>query len=831
MFNFGWESLGLALALGLVMGTWTSGEYPTSPLRRHTETITTNRHEYHLTLGGTMDGFNTRDPIGYQAWIQRFEPNVAVRLENVGEVPVVNPWLVVNGKRHWRTVEDILAEVLGPEMSEGEKARALWEFQRRHRFHATTNDAEVRDPVKMLNVYGYTLCGDDAQVLCDLWRAAGLKVRRGWPTGHSTTEVWYEGRWHLLDGDENIICLLRDNETIASEEDIVRDHDLMKRTHTYGILTPDDRFRDEFSASLHTHEGERQGEWRSHIGHRMYFTLRPGEALVWRWDNVGRYHGRNLPTGRGPRETQPFSNGRWLYHPDLRRESYRFGVSGEKNLQQEADPTKPALHPRRAGEPAQVTFVLASPYVFVGGRLQATFRRAQAADECRLLLSFDGQKWQKLWAAEQTGRFEASIDLNPQFPPEGPPRYRYWVRFAFRATREPTDLGLEEVAFTNLLQMAPLSLPALELGDNTILYTDETAAPHVVRVTHEWVECSASRPPAPPPRPLFPAAGAAVEGTKFTFAWEPPEDPDGDAIADYHFQLSRWPDCRWVLSPNFDKLISRTATKGQAKYEIPYRGLLNPGQTYYWRVRARDAAGVWGPWSAIWRFTPQGPGVPLNVQVEVNRAARTVTLKWEPNPQGRPPVRYKVYGSNEKGFTVSDEPYLVNVGNQGEKQRETFPANLVGETTGTEMVVVGPGAPPRGNKAFYRVVAVDAQGVESGPSDYATATRPFVYTAPVTAARTGETYRYQIKTLFSLGDLRCRRIGGNPYNAAFWDREQPRFSLLEGPAWLTLNEATGVLTGVPPAGDESPRRVTVQVTIEGLGADTQTFLLHVEPGG
>ena len=92
---------------------------------------------------------------------------------------MVNPWVLVNGKRNWRTAADIADEALRSygdpkRMTDAEKARAIWDFQRHHRFHATTGDLEVRDPVKLYNVYGYALCGDNAPVLADLWRIGRL---------------------------------------------------------------------------------------------------------------------------------------------------------------------------------------------------------------------------------------------------------------------------------------------------------------------------------------------------------------------------------------------------------------------------------------------------------------------------------------------------------------------------------------------------------------------------------------------------------------------------------------------------------------------------------
>ena len=45
-------------------------------------------------MGGTMDGENTRTPIGYSAWSRAFEAMREMRIENVGDTTVVNPWSV-----------------------------------------------------------------------------------------------------------------------------------------------------------------------------------------------------------------------------------------------------------------------------------------------------------------------------------------------------------------------------------------------------------------------------------------------------------------------------------------------------------------------------------------------------------------------------------------------------------------------------------------------------------------------------------------------------------------------------------------------------------------
>ena len=150
-----------------------------SPPKFHTEIISKSSRKYTVRMGGKIDGEMTRDPVGYWGYNQYWEPNFFVRLENVGDVVVVNPWLRRTDSPDTRTLESIIDYVLKPGMSDEEKARALWEFEIKHRFHATTEDDEVNDVVKMYNCYGYTLCYNESLVMSDLWRATGLKVRKG----------------------------------------------------------------------------------------------------------------------------------------------------------------------------------------------------------------------------------------------------------------------------------------------------------------------------------------------------------------------------------------------------------------------------------------------------------------------------------------------------------------------------------------------------------------------------------------------------------------------------------------------------------------------------
>lgn len=784
-----------------------SGRSPVSE-HRHIEEITDGHHRYRVRMGGTADGPTTRDPVGYGPYGQAWEPNLLLSLENTGDGPVIDPWVRVSGKRSWRSVAEILAEVIRPGMSEAEKARAIWEFARRHRYHHTTADDEVKDPVKMLNVYGYTLCWDEAYTVANLWQAAGLRIRRGVPHGHCTTEVWFDGRFHLLDSDEHLLILLRDNETIADEEDLARDHDLVKRAHVYGILNPESRRTSEQAASLFLHCGPRVGGRPVIGGHCMKLILRPGEALIWEWADRGRYHGHG---GRPPR----LSNGRLRFVPRLDLDFARWTETAV-NLRAAAGDGLTTVEPDCE---AVLVYRMESPYVVVGGRVEAVATGAWSVEFSR-----DGSTWFPVddeiesEAIAPTPTESRRRSLDPLLPSSGPAVYRCWVRL------RGVNLTLTGLAIELDLQMAPLSLPALELGENEVEYEDEGPGPRQVRLTHRWQEREDLPAPPAPVGPVFPTDCATVVGTRPAFAWEPVP-----GAADYHFELGSDPDLRQVLSPSFERLISRTAQAGSNCWQPPEDGLLTPGRTYYWRVRARSAQGRWSGWSPVWRFTPQAPAVPLDPRLEVDREARRIVLRWTPGDKGTAVDHYEVHGSDEPGFTASLVPSIQYLGHQhGDGEA---PATLLGQTSETSLVVVGPDLHEgQGNRAFYRVVAVDADGVRSGASDLVEAPRPFICSTPPGPVVLGSGWVYQVRVLRSSGDLRCISDGPDRYRSAIRDGDELRFLLDEAPEFVFLDERRGVMTADPGPEHLGYHTVTFRVQSNQGGTEVQGFDLLVVAG-
>ena len=415
----------LALAQSPVqpLAPWGSNHHPTDVPKRHVEPIAGGKHAYTVLQGGTMDGTNCRSPVGVgmadgPAIQQTWESNRSVRLENVGETNVVNPWLS-NGRNSFRTIDEIVSSAVDPGMTDREKAFALYFQEIRHRYHAGGDNKELGDPVKVLNVYGHNTCGNDSICLAGLWKRAGLKVTPARLVGHCVSQAFFDGRWNLFDGDMHSMYLLRDNRTVACEQDLVRDHDLIKRSHTQGILNPDRRANDEREASIYVFEGPPEGDRNSATGTSMNMVLRPGEAITWRWGHVDpvKYHGDNKP-----RYPDMICNGLWEYRPDFAGDLWKKGAAEIENIQANGGELTAA-----DGGAGAVTWLVRSPYVLVGGKLEVE------GSEAKFSLSWDGKSWQEL-----------GPDLGKFFPAGGPAHYEYRLRCELGA------LGYRQIDFTLL---------------------------------------------------------------------------------------------------------------------------------------------------------------------------------------------------------------------------------------------------------------------------------------------------------------------------------------------------------------------------------------------
>ena len=612
--------------------------------REHVEDVVASGHVYQITMGGTLDGFNTVDYLetygGHMRQEARFEPNAYLVLENTGDVDVVHPRVVINGRRAWHSADDILAGIFVPGMTDAEKAMAIFGFASSIEVQAHDNNRRVgppfpadgtehvnqdtshpsrntfqerANPVKAANSYYCSGCSLSAANFVVLCRHAGLAARAVWMcpldryTTHCVAEAWYDGGWHLFDPERRAFYLEQDNATVASYETLHENPVLAERTHDGGFA----------AAKLPTHAPDYARYYPPHVMpveqwlSAMDLTLRPGEQFVWRWRHDGKYrYGSNV---RKKSHLVPYqlANGKLIYRPRLAGDAFRKGITAEHNIVAESvGAGRPLLHPHVVDAPApdgemieampgHVVYKVRSPHPIVGGRVGGRFARKTDDDACRIYVSVRDSDWLEVWAAQETGESDSYVRIDHVLDPLlTPALYEYYVKIELRARAAPADASLLDAYIETDLQMAATALPALSAAVNRVLYEDDSPAGRRVRLTHGWRESSENTPPLPPKRPVAPEDGAEIDVLSLkTLAWEAATDPDGDAIADYHVQVSPRPDVLYPVSPDFDRILFSP----DPEWPVP-EGWLLEGRPYYWRVRARDGRGAWSEWGAVWTF-------------------------------------------------------------------------------------------------------------------------------------------------------------------------------------------------------------------------------------
>jgi hypothetical protein len=341
----------------------------------------------------------------------------------------------------------------------------------------------VRDPVKILNVYGYGYCGIFGPLMAGIWQDMGLGPARtlvlpAW--NHVTTEVYYDGGWHYVDLDVRAV-FRRDDGTLASMAAAREDASLWKDRGP--LFFPNDSLESTRAiyqrTPVHHYHGFNQS------GHTMDFVLRQGESLTRWWKPQGGrwHHAREydqVPWLRKLIEEEPpgpkpnhrhftvhnYANGRFVYEPDLTDESSDFedGAYDSENVR----PGPEGLALASPGE-GYAIFEVRTPYVIVPvvGRLETTGDDREAS-VCEidgrgagLAISLDNAL---TWQDVNVASWPATVDLTRYVGGT----YGYLLKITLRG--RPDEAVVRSLRQTTWVQAAPAALPSLRQGTNKMQY-------------------------------------------------------------------------------------------------------------------------------------------------------------------------------------------------------------------------------------------------------------------------------------------------------------------------------------------------------------------------
>jgi hypothetical protein len=413
--------------------------------------------------------------------------------------PLHNVKVVNNRAPDCSSLKSIVETVTRGCRSDDQRVIAIYNFCRYdHYHHAYPSEPGGISALKLINVYGWGLCGGQHTVMAALWEAAGYRWRyRGWSNpGHTTVEVFYNGRWHYLDTFLKFYCWMPDPQapdgrTIASQEDIKAQPSLV----TDGFVKDDARkvcyHKDNqfeyvgarvnwqapaFMVCGDTLEGVLSGVRSSNNagsprgwggirfddpGYSTEIHLAVGYALTLDWSKqegafyfAGRKEGprhtcgdkdyRNCPAigpllepyaANGAART--WSNGTLTFRPDFRHDAFLASLHRAQNVVWR----DAALHPQDPGRPGVIVVEMASPYVVA--KASGTISSADAKTE----VSTDLKSWKPVEPSDLTAAVAGT--------------YRYYVRVTFRKP-------LRAMALTSVVQHNQEALPYLAPGRNRI---------------------------------------------------------------------------------------------------------------------------------------------------------------------------------------------------------------------------------------------------------------------------------------------------------------------------------------------------------------------------
>jgi hypothetical protein len=347
--------------------------------------------------------------------------------------------------------------------------------------------------MKLLNSYGFGLCYHIAPLLEAVFEAGGFADARCWfLTGHTVTEVFYDGAYHYFDSDMMGYNVAGDGsfrgKPVVSVRDLERDGAIILQK----LQTPDqvkpgvvdvpwypgdvrERAMDGLAGLFTTTADNYLYPFtRYSPGHSMDFVLRPGEKLIRffapeepglfylpykfdgkRWsefpNEVAEYHIRTADGPHSQKDTRLWATGRIEYTP-------------------------PA--PNQA-----VTVVdMPSPYVIIDARFTMRPELASESSWLRVDTSIDGG-WTWAPAGELKGPHQGDWSIEPQVLLKSEHGRLTAVSgcygYKMRITTSEPPACIRSLRLISRIQLNPRTLPSIQAGDNRFVYS---TAPAVRRV-------------------------------------------------------------------------------------------------------------------------------------------------------------------------------------------------------------------------------------------------------------------------------------------------------------------------------------------------------------
>lgn len=412
------------------------------------------------------------------------------------------------------SVETIIASIIKPEMKPQEKAEALFDYLVVRTYHHNTPEEPIaslltnqkynsemcilEDAIKMINVYGYGLCGSHSKFQNQFYNAMGLKSRVNGANGHTIPEVKYDGAWHYFDVD--MMGYVKDKDgKIYSHDEVGKDPQLLINNASkwkYKFDGPNNMFGALKPGVAYSMYGRKIGI------HSMNFALKKGEKLTRyfrrQWapnyhyycppatstsDYIKRMNKNAASNNPGPSRDKThymfmekgmarFGNWELNYLPLLDDPEFVSDLFGKTNIKQNKKDI--FITSEKDSDASELIMNYYSPYGCSGAAndvktndddndgfvLEGEF----ATDSGEINYSFDlGKSWTE--AHSKGGVFK--LDLTPKFVC----KYGWLIKISFKGK----GAGLKSFKSRVTGQLSPASLPYVDGETDMTFSRDDTA--------------------------------------------------------------------------------------------------------------------------------------------------------------------------------------------------------------------------------------------------------------------------------------------------------------------------------------------------------------------
>ncbi|OGF48294.1 MAG: hypothetical protein A2452_12285 [Candidatus Firestonebacteria bacterium RIFOXYC2_FULL_39_67] len=380
---------------------------------------------------------------------------------------ICNINLVSDVEPDMTSLDSIIKDITKPGMTDEQKCLEAMKFVNEHRFWAPSLrtpgyglDEGGTDLILLMNSTIPTICQQDAALCSILWMCMGYDVRYWQLKGHTTSEVKWGDKWRNLDATFPEVAK-------GSDGSIV------------GVIEGNKRYKPNISYI------EKYDDFI--VGHSMTMGLRKGENFTRYWGPISKDPdywipdlNKEMPHDKGNErrslatiiekkpyrfETQGcgYGNGLWVFVPDFVSSDWKDFVEYEENIRvpQTKEGYVKSMSPAKKGV---IILKVYTPYLIDCAWIKGKCKK-ETNDSLNIYVSKNnGMNWESVWDARlmKTGEEKFNIPVRSIVRQE--------LSYLVKIEIDGASAGFKDLRVETVVQVNPLSLPALKTGENSISF-------------------------------------------------------------------------------------------------------------------------------------------------------------------------------------------------------------------------------------------------------------------------------------------------------------------------------------------------------------------------